>query len=56
MRFLFKTRYQQDLVLFKHAGQKFWYGVLMAALLVAPLVFSEYFISQLVFVWIYSVV
>ncbi|MFA6312155.1 MAG: branched-chain amino acid ABC transporter permease [Sterolibacterium sp.] len=56
MRFLFKTRYEQDLVLFKHAGQKFWYAVLMAALLLAPLVFSEYFISQLVFIWIYSVV
>ncbi|TRZ64455.1 MAG: branched-chain amino acid ABC transporter permease [Rhodocyclaceae bacterium] len=56
MRFIFKTRYEQDLVLFKHPGQKFWYGVLMAALLLAPLVFSEYFISQLVFIWIYSVV
>ncbi|TRZ69085.1 MAG: branched-chain amino acid ABC transporter permease [Rhodocyclaceae bacterium] len=56
MRFIFKTRYEQDLVLFKHPGQRFWYGVLMAALLLAPLVFSEYFISQLVFIWIYSVV
>lgn len=56
MRFIFKTRYEQDLVLFKHAGQKFWYAVLVAALLLAPLVFSEYFISQLVFIWIYSVV
>ena len=56
MRFLFKTRYEQDLVLFKHTGQKFWYAVLVVALLLAPLVFSEYFISQLVFIWIYSVV
>lgn len=56
MRFIFKTRYEQDLVLFKHGGQKFWYGLLVLALLFAPMVFSEYFISQLVFVWIYSVV
>ncbi|MCX7175016.1 MAG: branched-chain amino acid ABC transporter permease [Proteobacteria bacterium] len=56
MRFIFKTRYEQDLVLFKHGGQKFWYAVLVAALLLAPLLFSEYFISQLVFIWIYSVV
>ncbi len=56
MRFIFKTRYEQDLVLFKHGGQKFWYGVLLLALLVAPMVFPDYFISQLVFVWIYSVV
>jgi branched-chain amino acid transport system permease protein len=56
MRFLFKTRYEQDLVLFKHPGQKFWYAVLMALLLLAPLAVSEYFLSQLVFIWIYSVV
>jgi branched-chain amino acid transport system permease protein len=56
MRFLFKTRYEQDLVLFKHASQKFWYGLLVLALLFAPMVFPEYFISQLEFVWIYSVV
>ena len=56
MRFLFKTRYEQDLVLFKHPGQIFWYAVLMALLLLAPLAVSEYFLSQLVFIWIYSVV
>ena len=56
MRFIFKTRYEQDLALFKHGGQKFWYGLLLLALLAAPMVFPEYFISQLVFVWIYSVV
>jgi branched-chain amino acid transport system permease protein len=56
VRFIFKTRYEQDLALFKHGGQKFWYGVLLLALLAAPTAFSEYFISQLVFVWIYSVV
>ncbi len=56
MRFIFKTRYEQDLALFKHGGQKFWYGLLLLGLVAAPMVFSDYFISQLVFVWIYSVV
>ena len=56
MRFNFTTRYEQDLVLFRHASQKVWYGMLALALLMAPLVFSEYFLSQLVFIWIYSVV
>lgn len=56
MRFNFTTRYEQDLVLFKYPGQKVWYGLLVLALLLAPLLFSEYFISQLVFIWIYSVV
>ena len=56
MRFLFKTDYEQDIRLFKHAGQKFWYGLLVAALLVAPFVLSEYVMSQMHFVLIYSIV
>ena len=56
MRFLFKTHYQQDLRLFKHGGQVFWYGLLALALLAAPWVFPDYFVSQLVFICIYSVV
>ena len=55
MRFLFKTRYQDDLRLFRHGGQAFWYGLLAVALLALPAVFPEYFVSQLVFVWIYSI-
>ena len=29
MRFIFKTNYDQDLRLFKHGGQVFWYGLLV---------------------------
>mgnify|MGYP001186266252 CR=1 FL=1 len=36
MRFLFKTSYDQDLRLFKHGGQVFWYAVLGVVLLAAP--------------------
>jgi branched-chain amino acid transport system permease protein len=36
MHFLFKTRYEQDIALFKHGGQKFWYAALAVALLAAP--------------------
>ena len=56
MRFVFRTRYEQDLRLFKDGSQKFWYGLLVAALLAAPWLFPDYFVSQLVFIWIYSVV
>jgi len=56
MRFLFRTRYQQDLRLFKHSGQVFWYGLLTLALLAAPWLFPDYFVSQLVFVLIYSII
>ncbi len=55
MRFLFKTSYAQDIALFKHNGQRFWYAVLGVALLVAPWVLPDYFLSQLTFIGIYSI-
>src|SRR5262249_36950378 len=56
MRFLFKTSYAQDLRLFKHSGQVFWYGLLMLLLLAAPFALGEYMMSQLHFICIYSIV
>ena len=56
MRFLFKTDYQQDIRLFQHSGQAFWYGALGLALLAAPFVLPDYWVSQLNFIWIYSIV
>src|SRR6478735_7512744 len=56
MRFLFKTHYEQDLRLFKHRGQMFWYGLLMLLLLAAPFLAGEYLMSQLQFICIYSIV
>jgi len=56
VRFLFKTDYAQDLQLFKHSGQVFWYGLLSAILLAAPYLAGEYVMSQLHFICIYSIV
>src|SRR5258706_6065908 len=56
MRFLFKTDYAQDIRLFKHGGQVFWYGLLMLLLLAAPFAAGEYVMSQLQFICIYSIV
>lgn len=55
MRFIFKTDYVQDINLIKHRGQMFWYGLLLLALLSAPLWASAYWLSQLNFVLIYAV-
>ena len=33
MRFIFKTSYDQDIHLVRHEGQRFWYGLLLVALL-----------------------
>ncbi|MBA3902698.1 MAG: branched-chain amino acid ABC transporter permease [Rhodocyclaceae bacterium] len=56
MRFIFKTEYQQDIRLFRHGGQVFWYSALAVALFLAPWLLPDYYVSQLVFIWIYSIV
>ena len=56
MRFIFKTDYGHDIKLVKHGGQVFWYGALIALLVAAPWLFAEYWLVQLTFVLIYSIV
>jgi branched-chain amino acid transport system permease protein len=56
MRFIFKTRYDQDIVLAKHGGHVFWYSALLLVLVAAPWLFTEYWLAQLTFVLIYSIV
>jgi len=56
VRFLFKTGYEQDVRLFKHGGQVFWYGVLAVVLLAAPWWAGDYVMTQLHFICIYSIV
>ena len=50
MRFIFKTRYEQDIALAKHDGHRFWYSLLVVALFAAPWLLSEYGLAQLTFV------
>jgi branched-chain amino acid transport system permease protein len=56
MRFIFKTDYSQDINLAKHGGHVFWYGLLMLVLVAAPWLFAKYWLAQLTFVLIYSIV
>ncbi len=56
MRFVFKTDYDQDIRLAKHAGHLFWYGALVLALLAAPVLLQDYGLAQLTFVLIYAIV
>ena len=56
MRFIFKTRYDQDIDLARHGGHHFWYGCLLVLLLIAPLLLPEYWLAQLTFVFIYAIV
>ena len=55
MRFIFKTSYDQDIRLAQHGGHVFWYGLLMLLLVTAPGWLEEYWLAQLTFVLIYSI-
>lgn len=47
MRFVFKTRYEQDLRLWRHGGDLFWYGLLLVVLLLAPLFLGRFYLGEL---------
>ena len=55
MRFIFKTRYGQDIDLFKHNGQRFWYGLLAIVALLAPLSLDSFYVGELALVFIYAI-
>ncbi|MBX3707857.1 MAG: branched-chain amino acid ABC transporter permease [Pseudomonadales bacterium] len=55
MRFIRKTRYEQDLALFRHGGQRFWYGLLLLVLLAAPLLLDRFYLGELALVFIYAI-
>ena len=56
MRFIFKTAYEQDIGLAKHGGHVFWYSALVLLMMAAPWLITEYWLAQLTFVLIYSIV
>jgi branched-chain amino acid transport system permease protein len=55
VRFVFKTRYRQDIDLFEHNGQRFWMGLLLLALLAAPLLLDTFYLGELSLVYIYAI-
>ncbi|MDB5821086.1 MAG: inner-rane translocator [Rhizobacter sp.] len=55
MRFLFKTDHAQDIGLARHGGQVFWYGLLLAVLVIAPWLVGSYWTTQITFVLIYAI-
>jgi branched-chain amino acid transport system permease protein len=53
VRFVFKTRYEQDIRLWRHGGDLFWYGLLLVAMILAPLMLDNFYLGELsaVLVW-----
>ena len=55
MRYLFRTTYQQDLRAWRHGGDLFWYGLLLAVVLVIPMVMGEFYVGELGAVFIFAI-
>ena len=55
MRYLFRTNYRQDTALWKHSGDLFWYGLLLAVVLVIPMVMGEFYVGELGAVFIFAI-
>jgi branched-chain amino acid transport system permease protein len=55
VRILFKTSYLDDIRLLQHQGQVLWYGLLAAAVLVAPLVLANFYVGELTQIFILAI-
>ena len=55
MRFIFKTRWGQDVDLIKHNGQRLWYGLLLILVLLCPLYLDTFYLGELSLVYIYAI-
>jgi len=55
MRYLFRTAYHQDMALWRHGGDIFWYGLLLAVTLVIPFVMGEFYVGELGGVFIFAI-
>src|SRR5271154_5856864 len=55
MRYLFRTQYREDIALWRHNGDRFWYGLLAVLVLIAPLVLGEFYIGELGAVYIFAI-
>jgi branched-chain amino acid transport system permease protein len=55
MRHLFRTHYQQDIALWRHNGDRFWYALLAVVALIAPQILGEFYIGELGAVYIFAI-
>ena len=55
MRFVLTTRYSQDVDLFRHNGQRFWYVLLGLVVVAAPWLIGEFYVGELALVFIWAI-
>ncbi len=55
MRFVFKTRYDQDIALVRYRSDVVSYGLLLAALVAAPFLLSTYYVGEISFLFLLAI-
>src|SRR5579871_6792865 len=55
MRYVFRTDYRQDITLWRHNADLFWYGVLIVVLLLIPAMMGEFYVGELGGVFIFAI-
>jgi branched-chain amino acid transport system permease protein len=55
MRYLFRTDYRQDIALWRHKGDLFWYGLLLVVLVAIPGLLGEFYVGELGAVFIFAI-
>ena len=55
MRFIRKTKYEQDINLIPHSGYLLWYGLLLAVVFSGPLWLDRFLLGEFALVFIYAI-
>jgi branched-chain amino acid transport system permease protein len=55
MRYVFRTDYRQDTLLWRHRGDLFWYGLLGIVLLLFPKLLGEFYVGEMGGVFIFAI-
>ena len=55
MRFIFKTKYSQDINIARHAGDKFWYSLLILVMAMMPLFLDDFYLGEISYICILSI-
>src|SRR6201994_30882 len=55
MRYVFRTNYRQDTLLWRHRGDLFWYGLLGIVLLAFPKLLGEFYVGEMGGVFIFAI-
>ncbi|HVZ10323.1 branched-chain amino acid ABC transporter permease [Rhodopila sp.] len=55
MRHFFRSDYEQDMSLFQSNRDRFWYGLLLILLLIAPQVLGEFYVGELGGLFIFAI-